>query len=307
MNQSPFSSPRHAAGAHVLIIIPILNEVDNVIPLLDGIRRELADLPHVVCLVDDGSTDGTLDKVRAAMALSANIYLLQRKKISRGCRRGGALKAGLEWGLENTPCTVFVEMDGDLSHRAEELPTGITLIDEGDCDVAVASKYVRGSGVTNRPLTRRLVSRIASLAVSTLIAPRIRDYSNGYRFYNRAAAELLQRYRIKYDNPIYLTETLGIWLKYGMRVIEFPSVYIGRNEGISKLRWSDLLEASLVSFEIAWRYHVTGFAPRIGAAEAAPSPLVSASGDTNDGLPPLIPSARRPLEEHGSTPGEGIP
>ena len=127
------------------------------------------------------------------------------------------------------------------------------------------------------------------------------------QFYNRAAAELLQRYRIKYDNPIYLTETLAIWLKYGMCVIEFPSVYIGRNEGLSKLRWSDLLEASLVSFEIAWRYHVTGFAPRIGGAEAAASPLLPASGDTNDGLPPLIPAARRPLEEHGSTPGEGIP
>jgi dolichol-phosphate mannosyltransferase len=288
-----------------LVILPILNEVDNIIPLLDGIRRELTDLPHVVCFIDDGSTDGTLDKVRAAMTRSANIYLLQGKKISRGCRRGGALKAGLEWGLANTPCTVFVEMDGDMSHRAEELPTGIKLIDEGYCDVAIASKYVRGSRVTNRPLTRRLVSQIASLAVSTLITPRIRDYSNGYRFYSRAAAELLLQHRIKYDTPIYLSETLAIWLKCGMRVIEFPSVYIGRNEGLSKLRWSDLTQASLVSFEIAWRYHVTGFAPRVGAEPA--SPLADAGTEAKDSLAPLIPPASRPVEEHGSAAGEGIP
>jgi len=40
---------------------------------------------------------------------------------------------------------------------------------------------------------------------------RIKDYSNGYRFYSRSAAELLAHHEIKYASPIYLTEVMAIW------------------------------------------------------------------------------------------------
>jgi hypothetical protein len=48
-------------------------------------------------------------------------------------------------------------------------------------------------------------------------------------------------------------------LKSGLRVVEFPSTYLGRNEGVSKLRWIDLQKATLAVPEIAVRYHLTGF------------------------------------------------
>ncbi len=75
------------------------------------------------------------------------------------------------WGLEHTRHGVFVEMDGDLSHRPEELPEGIRLITQGQCDVAIASKYVPGSDVVHRPWSRRMVSRVCSYAVRLLDQP----------------------------------------------------------------------------------------------------------------------------------------
>lgn len=247
----------------VLIILPVLNEVDNIAELLDGIRRELADIPYTVCIIDDGSKDGTVEKIQAAMAVDGHhLYLIQRQKRFRGSQRGSALKTGLEWGLQHTEHGIFVEIDGDLSHRPEELKTGIRLIEEEGYNVAIASKYVPGSQVINRPLGRRLVSILSSMAVGTVITRQIKDWSNGYRFYDRATAQLLTQHKLRYGSPIYLTEVLSIWLRRGVRVVEFPTLYVGRNEGLSKLRLIDLVKAGLAVFEIGLRYHVSGFAQK---------------------------------------------
>ena len=133
----------------------------------------------------------------------------------------------------------------------------------------------------NRPLARRLVSLICSVAVSTVISRQIKDWSNGYRFYNRAAAQVLTEHQLKYASPIYLTEVMAIWLKRGMRVVEFPSLYVGRNEGLSKLRPIDLVKASLAVFEIGFRYHVGAFGQFAKQAVDYPHSAYSARASTS--------------------------
>jgi len=64
----------------------------------------------------------------------------------------------------------------------EELYQGIARMLKKRCDVAIASKYVPGSRATNRPCGRLFVSRASGFAIRTVIAFRVRDYSNGYRF-----------------------------------------------------------------------------------------------------------------------------
>ena len=254
----------------VFILLPVLNERENIAELLDGIEQTLQLVPHTVCVVDDGSRDGTAEYVEQRMEHPGhNLHLIRRVKTIHGSQRGGALHAALLWGLENTDCEIFVEMDGDLSHRPDELPKGIGLLERGECDLAIASKYVAGSRVTNRPWGRLAVSRVCSVAVSAVITPRVRDYSNGYRFYTRAAAEAVANHEIRYASPIYLTEVLALWLAGGFRIREFSTTYIGRNEGVSKLRFVDLFKASLAVFEVSLRYHVTGFKKTARVAQTA--------------------------------------
>ena len=252
------SDPSQSTPAS-LVILPVLNEEVHVRPLLSGIARELAGVSHDILLIDDGSRDNTVALIRQAMKVNRRLHLMQREKRTRGSQRGGALKAGLDWGLAHTRHDIFIEMDGDLSHRAEELRTGLDLVGSGACDVAIASKYVAGSKVLGRPLGRRLVSLLCGLAVRTVISRQVRDYSNGYRFYSRRAAQLVADTYIAYSSPIYLSEVLALWLTRGLCVREFPCTYVGRQEGLSNLRPIDLLKASLAVFEIGWRYHVAGF------------------------------------------------
>lgn len=246
----------------VCVLLPVLNESQNIEELLDRIEGALHNHPHTICVVDDGSRDGTIELLQARMQRSNHhLHLIRRVKRSRGSVRGSALYQSMLWGLGNPSHQIFVEIDGDLSHRPEELPKGIAMLVRGECDIAIACKYLPGSLVTNRPWGRLMVSRVCSFAVGLLITPRVHDYSNGYRFYNRTAAELIVGHKIRYASPIYLTEVLALWLRKGMRIGEFPTTYIGRNEGVSKLRLIDLFKAAVAIFEVSFRYRISGFVP----------------------------------------------
>ncbi|HEY2844665.1 MAG TPA: glycosyltransferase [Bryobacteraceae bacterium] len=267
-----------ATNNGVLILLPVLNERQNIEELLDRIGQSLAGIPYTVCIVDDGSKDGTAEYLEKRLLQPGHhLHLIRRIKTIRGSQRGSALRVAMLWGLAATRHDIFVEIDGDLSHQPEELPDGIVMLRQRECDIAIASKYVAGSRVTNRPWGRLLVSRICGFAVRTVIAFRVRDYSNGYRFYTRSAAELAARHDIRYASPIYLTEVLALWLRCGLRVGEFRTTYVGRNEGISKLRFGDLAKAAVAIFEVSLRYHFTGFkkievrAPQVFAAAAGPA------------------------------------
>lgn len=244
----------------VFVLLPVLNEIANIGPLLDQIALALAGSGYTIGILDDGSKDGTVAYIRERMRQPDHrLHLICREKKLRASQRGSALRLLMEWGLENTTHTIFVEMDGDLSHRPEELAVGVGLIASGTCDLAIASKYVAESQVINRPWGRRMVSKICSYAVRSLISPSVRDYSNGYRFYTRNAAQLAADHSYRYGSPIYLSEILALWMRSGLRIAEFKTVYVGRNEGVSKLRVSDLLKAAIAIFEIAGRYHILGF------------------------------------------------
>jgi dolichol-phosphate mannosyltransferase len=257
----------------VFISLPVLNEAANILPLLDQIDRSLAGQSYVVCVVDDGSRDGTIELLRRRESKTPEaLHVLYRTKTRRGSQRGGALLTALEWGLDHTTCDVFVEMDGDLSHRPEELMPAIDLARNGAYDVVIASKFVQGSSITNRPVGRRFVSRACSAAVWLFLSRAVKDYSNGFRFYTRKAALILAATQIRYTSPIYLSEALAIWLRSGLRVHEISTTYIGRNEGLSKLRIIDLIKAAPAVFEISFRYHVTGFARREARATNGVAP-----------------------------------
>jgi len=263
----------------VLVNIPILNEIEIIDKLLARVSASLHKYDYFVLIVDDGSTDGTLECVQAAVAANpARIGLLHRKKTRVGCQRGAALLAGLKWGIDHGEFDVHVEMDGDLSHLPEEMPQGIDAVLSGAGDVVIASKYVPGSVTTGRSFGRTAVSVICNLAVRAVINRRLRDFSNGFRFYNRAAAELIPQYEIRYGSPIYLSEAMAIWMTHGLRVTEIPGHYVGRAEGLSKVRLNDYVKAGIGVLEIGLRYHLTGFTRLPETISAPEARTVEATG-----------------------------
>jgi dolichol-phosphate mannosyltransferase len=166
----------HPRDKGVCILLPVLNEACNIGELVHRIRAAMAGREYVICFVDDGSRDGTVDRIRDCMKESDHrMHLIERTKRIRGSQRGSALFTAMMWALDSTHCDTIIEMDGDLSHRPEELVHGLAILDSGFADVVIASKYLPGSKVTNRPVGRRLVSNVCNIAVRLLISTRISE------------------------------------------------------------------------------------------------------------------------------------
>jgi len=249
-------------GKGVFVNLPTLNEGQVIRELLEGIHRVLEPLSYTICVIDDGSTDGTIGCLEEFSKNRGHLYLIRRQKHGYGCQRGRAIKDALRWGVANTGHELFVEMDGDGSHRPEELMTGLRML--ADHDVVIASKYLPGGMTVKRELFRRFVSRFCTRYLQLLLGLSVSDFSNGYRFYNRRAAELATGLRSRYGSPVYLSEVLAYWVRAGMRIGEFPSTYIGRPFGSSKVRLLNHLWAFVAVLEISWRFHMNRFRVRPG-------------------------------------------
>lgn len=233
----------------VAVCVPVLDDREGIADVLPRLHRALADTPHTVCVVDDGSRDGTLDWLSRWELDGADRHVLRRTKTRPGCLRGGATREGLRWLLAHTDATVFVDLDADGAQRPEEIPEALAHLDaEPACDVVIASKYARGSVVTGRPLARRVGSRVYSLGLRVATGRPLRDFSNSYRFYRREAAALVARADTRHETPVFLVEMLAVWFEAGLRIDERPTRYEERDAGRSKVGWRDAVRG----FAGAW-------------------------------------------------------
>ena len=121
------------------IVIPTLNERDNIEPLL-ALVASLPATPWEVIFVDDDSRDGTAELVRAVARRDPRVRCLQR------IGRRGLSTACIEGVLASAAPYVAV-MDADLQHDERLLPQMLETLDGGALDLVVGSRYVAGGGV----------------------------------------------------------------------------------------------------------------------------------------------------------------
>ncbi len=226
----------------ICLLIPVLNESENIDELILRIEQSLSELNYILVFVDDGSKDDTVRKIEYYQALNNKIIILKRQKLQNGCQRGGALLFGFKTMIEKYKVDVWIEMDGDLSHQPEEIIPSLKIMEQNNHDVLIISKYFDGSEITDRNIVRNAISSINSYLFRITFSRKIKDYSNGFRFYNSKAAKVILSQNIKYTTPIYLGEVLIYWLKSGLRIGEIPGKYIGRKKGVSQVVWRDVAE-----------------------------------------------------------------
>ncbi len=117
-----------------------------------------------ILVVDDNSPDGTGRLVRAHPAYGHRIFLLSRAEKDG---LGAAYRAGFAWAVDRA-YDVIVQMDADLSHPPARIPALVDALDTAD--MAIGSRYVRGGGVRNWTLRRRLISWAGNMYVRAVLA-----------------------------------------------------------------------------------------------------------------------------------------
>ncbi len=231
-----------------LIIIPTYNEAENVALLLTRVMDQPSNLD--VLIVDDGSPDGTADIVRQKqLNYPGRIELLER---SGKLGLGTAYLMGFDYAL-NRDYQVICNMDADMSHNPDDLPTLIDAVISNQCDLAIGSRYIGGVRVVDWPLSRLILSYSAGFYTRVATRLPVRDVTAGFLAYHRRVLESVDLNAVRCNGYSFLIEMKYRTWKKGFRLFEIPITFTERTEGQSKMSHAIICEAALKVWELRLR------------------------------------------------------
>ena len=155
------------------VVIPTRNETDNVEPLLEKLALALAGIEWEAMFVDDGSTDGTAEKVTAIAQAHRRVRLIRR------IGRRGLSSAVVEGALASTSPIVAV-IDADLQHDERILPDLYRAIAEGGHELACGTRYAGNGSTGDWDEGRLRISRFATALAAPVMKTPLSDPMSGF-------------------------------------------------------------------------------------------------------------------------------
>ena len=221
-----------------LVIIPTYNERENVEAMLAKVLSLAGDFS--VLIVDDASPDGTAEIVKQVKATSPErVFLLEREgKLGLGT----AYIAGFRWALERGYEALF-EMDCDFSHDPDDLLRMAATLEEGEADVVVGSRYVKGVNVVDWPMRRLLLSYCASRYVKCVTRMPVRDATAGFVGYRAEVLRTINLNEVRMKGYGFQIEMKYTAWRLGFRIRELSIIFRDRTAGTSKMSGSIFGEA----------------------------------------------------------------
>ncbi|HWB48547.1 MAG TPA: glycosyltransferase family 2 protein [Stellaceae bacterium] len=185
LKNAPAAAPLAAASAELApvelaVVIPTLNERDNIPLIVERLNRALAGIAWEVIFVDDDSPDGTAEAVRDLARAQGNVRCLQR------LARRGLSSACIE-GMLASSAPYLAVMDGDLQHDETLLPRMLAKIKAEHLDVVVASRHMTEGSVGNFAASRVRISGVATRLSRLVVKAELSDPMSGFFMIERAA------------------------------------------------------------------------------------------------------------------------
>ncbi len=204
----------------VSVVIPVYNEVENVPILYEKLKRVLEELPqdYEIIFVDDGSTDGTRDKLREIAKKDEKVKVIE---FSRNFGQTAAMAAGMDYATGD----VIVTMDGDLQNDPEDIPRLLEKIEEGYDVVSGWRKNRKDAAIS-----RKLPSKIANWLIGKLTGVEIHDYGCTLKAYR---SSVIKRVRL-YGELHRFIPALASTVTSTDKIVEIPVKHHPRIYGKSK-------------------------------------------------------------------------
>jgi len=212
-----------------IVIIPTYKEKENI----EEIIRAISELSVMfdILIIDDNSPDGTANIVKKLQSEFNNLYLIERpSKLGLGT----AYITGFKWALARGYSFIY-EMDADFSHNPKDLLKLYNACHEDGADLAIGSRYISGVNVVDWPLSRVLMSYIASIYVRIITGMNIMDTTAGFKCYKREILENIKTEKIKSIGYGFQIEMKFITWKLGYKIMEIPIIFTDRKKGYSKM------------------------------------------------------------------------
>ncbi len=224
-----------------IILIPTFNEGESIVGLLQQLEkfRERERLPLDLLLIDDNSPDGTAEIVDD-MQLSW-VQILRRPKKSG---LGAAYRSGFAQVMASNTYSHVITMDGDGSHRVEDLKSMIAAIKPGK-SIVLGTRWISGGGVVNWPKSRQFLSKTGTRYAKFALKMESNDLTGGYRIYSSELLNALNLKDMKATGYCFQIEMAMAADLAGAVATEVPITFVERVDGVSKMTKAIVIEALL--------------------------------------------------------------
>ncbi len=219
----------------VSVVVPLLNEQDNIGPLYEQISQTLAaEHSYEIVFVDDGSTDNSFDVLAGLHEADARVRVIR-------FRKNFGQTAALSAGFAHARGEIIVAIDGDLQNDPADIPKMVAKLEEG-FDVVSGWRKKRHDNA----VTRLLPSKIANWLISTITGVKLHDYGCTLKAYRR---EVLAETKL-YGEMHRFIPALASWS--GAKIAEMVVNHRPRTAGVAKYglgrTWKVLLDLMTVNF-----------------------------------------------------------
>ncbi|MEI8032600.1 MAG: glycosyltransferase family 2 protein [Chlorobiaceae bacterium] len=163
------------------VVIPVMNEAENIKPLFAALASSLAAVDHEIVLVDDGSTDCTVAEIQANAPANLQLVVLNKNY---------GQTTAMAAGIDHARGELIATMDGDLQNDPSDIPMMMDYLHARDLDVVAGRRAGRQDGM----LLRKIPSKIANALIRSMTDVHIRDYGCTLKVFKKEVAKNLGLY-----------------------------------------------------------------------------------------------------------------
>jgi glycosyltransferase involved in cell wall biosynthesis len=207
-----------APRPYLSVVIPVYDEADNVVELHRELTASLEPMgrPYEVVFVDDGSRDGTLDRLIEIEGRDRRVRVLR-------LRRNFGQTAAFSAGFDHARGEVVVTSDGDRQNDPADIPRLVARLEQGGFDLVCGWRKDRQD-----PLSKKVPSWFANRVISWATGVRLNDYGCSLK---AIRAEVVRNLRL-YGEMHRFIPAVASWM--GVSVAEMPVSHRAREHGRSK-------------------------------------------------------------------------
>lgn len=197
------------------VVIPVMNEEDNIKPLIEQVDIALRDIDYELILVDDGSSDKTIENIEQYALLNTKLLIFNRNY---------GQTTAMAAGIDEAQGELIVTLDGDLQNDPSDIPMMMEILEGEEYDVVAGIRAKRKDGM----LLRKIPSKIANWLIRKWTGVYLSDYGCTLKLFRKDVAKNLNLYG-------ELHRFIPVLAKlYGAKMTEIPVKHHARIHGESK-------------------------------------------------------------------------